>query len=100
MAKDTLLVQVLARFGEVRFIEKWLPARRGEYTYGLWEEGGTITINPAAHLVNTIIHEIIHDIRPNASERVVKMLTTQICRKLSDEQFQAIYEEYVKRVEE
>lgn len=97
--QSPLLLRVMARFGEVEFKEGWLDrGSNGRHTAGLWESDGTITVNPIPETVDTVIHEILHDLFPNHSERAILSLTTKLRRQLSDEQLQTIYDEYRKRV--
>lgn len=97
--QSPLLLRVMARFGEVEFVEGWLDrGQSGRHTLGLWQSDGTVTINPIPEMVDTIIHEIIHDLFPDYSERAVCSLTGKLRRQLSDEQMQTLYEEYKRRV--
>lgn len=97
--QSPLLLKVMARFGEVTFKEQFIPGPDSKhYTYGLWEEGDTITINPIPSTVDTVVHEILHAIYPTYSERTILSLTRKLMRQLSDEQLQTIYAEYKSRL--
>jgi hypothetical protein len=61
-------------------------------------EGQDIWINPAPAVVQTLIHEILHRLYPNWTERYVAGQTTRLMRRMSDQEVQDLYEEYQKRV--
>ncbi len=97
-----LLLKIMSRLGEVTLVEKWLPRDKKHDVYGLWEEmtdgTTTITINPIPSVVNTIIHEMLHSMYPDYSEQAIRSLTGKLCKQLSEEQEQTIYNEYKRKV--
>jgi hypothetical protein len=60
-------------------------------------EGGSITINPAHNVVDTLIHELLHRIYPERSERSIRRTTTVLRKHISDEEVQWFYDEYQRR---
>ena len=100
--RSSLLVEVLTKLGEARIYERFIPTPRGEgEVYGLWERLRNctrITVNPVHHTVDTVCHEILHELRPAWSERYVRNRTSWLIRQLSAEQVQQVYAEYQKRV--
>lgn len=98
--KSPILLRVMARMGDLQFKEGYLSyGTNGRSTLGMWENDGTIVINPIPEVVDTIIHEILHDLFPHYSERAILSLTGKLYRQLSEEELQTIYDEYKKRVE-
>lgn len=93
---DSLMVKVLTRLGELPIRQAYL----GRDTYAMWEPDGTITINPAIDIADSLVHEILHELFPAWSERQVKTMTTRMIRHLSDAQINAIFTEYIRRVED
>ena len=90
----------MARFGEVSFREAYIPnGPNGKATHGMWENDGTITVNPIPDVVDTLIHEILHDLYPDYSEQAIRSLTGKLWRQLSEDERQVMYDEYKKRVE-
>ena len=93
--RPALLVDVLAEFGAGRITEAFITDRHC-FIHGE-TDGKRITINPAIATVDTLIHEICHVIRPQWTENYVRRTTTWLLRRMSDEQIQALYEQYQKR---
>lgn len=93
---DALVVAVLTRLGELPIKQAYL----GKDTYAMWEPDGTITINPAIDITDSLVHEILHELYPAWNERRVKTMTTRLITHLSDSQIKAIFDEYIRRVED
>jgi hypothetical protein len=69
----------------------------GNFTDGVYNGAGHITINPAHQTVDTLIHECLHRAFPAWSERYVRRTTSYIRKRMSDDEIQAMYAEYLKR---
>lgn len=96
--RSSLLVRLLARMGEVDFEEAYIPCAKDQYIYGLWHPEGKITINPIPHVVESILHELCHEHFGNSrDEAAVDRATYRMRKQLSEDELQAIYEEYAKR---
>jgi hypothetical protein len=91
-----LLVRVLTEIGTGAITEGFL-SDKDLFVHGE-TVGRRITINPAIATVDTLIHETLHRLEPQWSENYVRRTTTWLMRRMSDEQIQALYEEYGKRV--
>ena len=52
------------------------------------------------HVVDSVIHELLHATYPLYSERAVRSMTGKLMKQLSDEELQAIYSEYRRKVDE
>lgn len=103
MAK--LLVEVLTAFNELKLKEAWLegepPSKKhpdGTWQYGE-QCGDLITVNPIPHVVDTLIHEILHHLYPSWTESQVKRQTTMLLRQLSNSEVRQIYQEFQDRKE-
>jgi hypothetical protein len=95
--RDPLLVDVMAEVGAGNITEGWI-SHKTHYIKGMCElPSGTITINPAYDKVETLIHEIVHRLRPEWTERYVRRTTTILLRQLSDLEIVALYAQYEKR---
>ena len=57
---------------------------------------GHVTINPIPDLLDTLIHELLHERYPGWSERTVKRETTKLIRNLSASDMTALNQEYLK----
>lgn len=90
---DSELFKVVARFGEVKFNVGWLSRK----THGQWEPGGKITINPVPEMVDTIIHELLHEMHPDWPEKKVRKQSSRLVAQLSDEEMLTLYREFVDR---
>lgn len=97
VARSPLLLRVMARIGDASFKEEYIPRESGRDIYGL-QLGNEITVNPLPHVVDTVIHEILHALFPAYSEQAIRSLTGKLCKRLSNDEIQTIYEEYRKRV--
>lgn len=93
---DRLFVEVVAAFGAAP-----VDARRiddedepGAITYGVCE-GGRITIDEAPHLVETMLHELVHRMRPRWGERRTLAAERALFARLSREQVEALYSIYL-----
>jgi len=100
-----LILRIMARLGELTFEERFLPTegqdakgRRG-YVYGQTEYDGRIIVNPIPHIVDTVIHECLHELSPNYAESAIKSLTVKLMRQLTDTNLQTIYAEYKRKVD-
>lgn len=92
--RPALLVQVLMEIGSGRIDERWI-ANKDTFVSGLCD-GRTVTVNPAVDVVDTLLHEALHRMRPEWSEAYVRNRTTWLMRRMDDSQIQALYESYQK----
>lgn len=93
-----LLVRVLTAFNELKLREAYLEDGPQRWQHGMIDANRTqVTINPAPHVVDTLIHEILHAIEPDWSETTVRRMTTRLMRKLTHAEVKQIYEEYASR---
>jgi hypothetical protein len=93
-----LLLEVMAKLGEVRVKERFIPGDTvGEIVYGQYLSNGTVEINPVPAIVDTVIHECIHALHPDWSESSVKRMTTRLFHRLSEEELRTIYRVYARR---
>lgn len=103
--KTDLMVKAIARLGQVDIVEAFIEPGRGEgAVHGLWEpETNTrrprITINPSHHIVDTLIHEALHELHPHWSERYVRVQTKRIMKAMTDDQVWTLYAEYRRRIQ-
>ena len=86
-------MQVMSRFGEVQFSLGWIDRN----THGMWKPDGSIIVNAIPSICDTVIHEILHDMDPNASEALVKSRTTRLMNQLSDQEMITLYTEFSDR---
>ena len=96
--REPLLVRLLARLGEVDFEEAYIPRDKGRDIYGMWHPEGRITINPVPHVVQTILHELLHEHAQTYKERAVDSVVGKLYNQLTEGEIAAIYEEFVKRM--
>lgn len=55
---------------------------------------GTVVVNPIPDILDTLIHELLHERYPKWSERYIKSETTRLVRSLTHEEQTALYKEY------
>lgn len=98
------MVEVLAALGTVPIRSGWLEDEDDPESmtiFGVCEPTGntsTVRINEAAHIVDTIIHEILHHLRPAWTETTVRRFSTRLYRQLQNDEVQRIYDIYLGRV--
>jgi hypothetical protein len=98
-ARHEKLWQRLCREVEIAPItEAYVLATEKEYIEGFCDlERGSITIAPHTHVVSVVIHELLHRIYPERSERSVRRSTTILLKTLTDDEIQWFYAEYQRR---
>lgn len=83
-------------------VEEYIWPGRGEGpVHGLWEQNGRserITINPMPWVVQTVIHECLHSLHPDWTERYVENRTKFLFNRMSDREVQELYTLYKERV--
>jgi hypothetical protein len=89
----------MSRLGELAFEESYLPMHKGCYTEGMWHEGGRIVVNVQPHVVDTVIHEVLHEMFQQYSERAICSLTGKLMKQLSEDEIQAVYNAYRRKVD-
>ena len=94
--RPLLLLRVLAELGAGRIREAFIPSEKDFFVDGE-TEGRAITINPVPEVVDTIIHELLHRLYPQWSERYTKNRTSYLMKRMTDEEVQLLYEEYQRR---
>jgi hypothetical protein len=94
--RPLLLLRVLAELGAGQIREAFIPSEKHFFVDGE-TEGQAITINPVPEVVDTIIHELLHRLYPQWSERYIKNRTSYLMKRMTDEEVQLLYEEYERR---
>ena len=97
--RSPLLIEVLAALGDVRLSERYLideDNKKTHFLHGI-QEGNEIVINEAVGIVPTLIHELLHFVRPQWSETTVRRFSTRLVRQLDHTEVRAIYEQYKER---
>lgn len=95
--RTPLMVQVWAEVGAGRIREAFIHDDK-QFVDGETQGTGHITINPVHQTCDTLIHEILHRLHPQWSERYVRRTTTYLRRRMTDAETQMLYDEYQKRV--
>ena len=97
--RNPLLIKILAKLDGVEIHEAHIPREPGfGHIYAKWEPSGKVTINPVPHVVDSLLHEMAHEVFPAYTEIGVRSLVGKLMKQLSDEELQTIYDEYRKRV--
>ena len=92
---NALFFRLGAELGAAPITEAFITSET-ELIDGLCE-GGSITIAPHNHIVDTVIHELLHRLYPMRSERSIRRTTSQLRKTLTDEEVQFFYDEYQRR---
>lgn len=89
-----LLLECMAVLGRVRVKEGFIPGDEpGEIVHGM-ARGQDIYVNPVPSTVDTILHEVLHVLKPDWSERTVKSYTTRLCTRLTEDEMRQIWNIY------
>ena len=91
-----LWLRLWAELGAAPITEAFLSSE-DTYVEGLCDTDGSVTVNPAHNTVDTVIHELLHRMYPERSERSVRRTTSMLRKTLSDNEVQLFYEEYKRR---
>ena len=93
-----LWLRLCVALGAAPINEAYVSSTENEYIDGFCElKNGSITIAPHTHVVDTVIHELLHRMYPDRSERSVRRSTSMLLKTLTDEDVQWFYEEYQRR---
>ena len=98
MDADALLGRVLDRLGQVTVRERFIKPSADEYCVWGTCDKRVVTINPVPGLVETLIHELLHDLHPSWSESYVRNRTTFLFRSLDPRQQLFIYNAFKGQV--
>jgi hypothetical protein len=93
---EKLWLSLWAELGAAPITEAFLSSD-DTYVEGLCGTDGSVTVNPAHNTVDTVIHELLHRMYPERSERSVRRTTSMLRKTLSDSEVQLFYEEYKRR---
>jgi hypothetical protein len=101
--RDPLLLEVVAWVAaKGRITEGWKCDP--DDPKGLWLQGmacgSTVHVNPVPDTLDTLIHEVLHVIRPEFKELGVRRRTSQLMKQMSDREvlaLWAIYQDRLKR---
>ena len=89
--RDPILLEVAAAIGAGRITIASIQMGDDEHVHGVtWPDGG-IVINPMVEIVDTVLHECLHRMRPTWSEQTVKARTTRLMRGLSHAEVECLY---------
>jgi hypothetical protein len=92
---DPLLLDVLTALGSASIESgRIVTSDEGVTVMGLCE-GQAITINEAALVLPIVVHELVHAVRPQATEHAVCCLTARVLRGMSDADVEHVYRLYV-----
>ena len=95
-----LLIKVMSLLGETNISEQYIMKERGRDIYGTWTENtNSLIVNPVPHIVDTLIHELLHKLHPDYSEQTIRSLTGKLMKHMTDNELQAIYDMYMKRLD-
>ena len=91
--RDPLLIELIAAIGAGRILFGPIHNKK-QYVYGFCDEGNdnAIRINPACHIVDTVLHECLHRMRPTWKERSVLRKTKQLMGQLDDAEIDRLYD--------
>ncbi len=90
--RDPLILEIAASVGSGRITITCLDDGEDDDLHGLTYDDGRIDINPAPPVVDALIHECLHRLRPHWTERGVRRRTKQLMAVLSAPEIQTMYD--------
>lgn len=91
MSRDPLLLDVIAEIGAGRiYLAPIRDASNRHWLDGMID-GSDIFVNPSANVVDTVVHECLHRMKPGWTERGVRRRTRQLLAQLSHEEVERLY---------
>ena len=93
-----LLIELMSHLGKTAIIEEYILKEGKNDIYGYLNSAGAIVINPVPHIVDTLLHELLHKTHPEYSEHAVRSLVGKLMKHASDADLQAIYAAYQERI--
>lgn len=93
-----LLIKLLSLLGETDITEEYVKREGGRDIYGFVAPNGSITINPVPHIVDTLLHELMHKLHPEYSEKAVRSVVGKLTKHMTSEDMEAVYEMYLRRL--
>lgn len=99
LKRPALILRVMAALSGTKVSEDFIEHKNYEVhgvAYKSKRRG--IVINPVHAVVDTVIHELLHTMHPEWKENYVRNRTSFLMNRLTDEERQVIYEEYLKKV--
>ena len=102
MAKPTkrhtpVLIRLMSLLGETKVSEQYISKESKRDIYGHLMTDGSIVVNPVPHVVDTLLHELLHKMHPGYSEQAVRSLVGKLMKQATDADLQAIYDMYTKK---
>lgn len=99
LKRPPLILRVMAELSSSKITEDFI-GHPGYEVHGICyaNKRKGIVINPVHGVVHTVIHELLHALHPKWKENYVRNRTSYLMNRLTDEERQVIYEEYLKRV--
>jgi len=95
---DVLMAEVRAEFAKGRIIEAPLISnRKNEVLHGFCSrKQDLVFIDPSGHVVETLMHELLHRRFPEWTERKVRRTAADLRDAMSDAERMALYRDYKK----
>lgn len=90
-ARDPILFEIAAAIGAGRITIASIDTGENEHVHGLTWPDGAIIINPAVETVDTALHECLHRLRPEWSERTVLARTRRLMNQLTVKDVECFY---------
>lgn len=93
-----IMLRLMTLLGETEVSEGYVNKEAKRDIYGYLAPNGTIVVNPVPHIVDTLLHELLHKLHPTYTEQAVRSLVGKLMKQASDEDLCAIYDMYLNKV--
>ena len=87
---DPILLEIAAAIGAGRISIRAIHDNV-ELCHGATLDDGEIAISPIPSTCDTAIHEVLHRLRPEWSERTVRARTAKLMRKITNAELETLY---------
>lgn len=92
-------MHLISVLGNTNITEEYVGRENKTDIYGYLAPSGAIVINPVPHIVDTLLHELLHKLHPEYSERAVRSVVGRLMKHMTDEEMLAIYEIYKRNTD-
>lgn len=97
MSLDKLLMECTVALAETELNEAYIRKDAANTRFYGLQEPGRVWVNPVTAVVDYLLHEMIHEVRPGWSEATVASMTTRLMHRMTDEQIREFHRLYQNR---
>ena len=97
-AGDPLLVEVIAAIGAGSFWRGYITGRHDEPLDGVCLPDGDVWVNEPLLIIETLVHEVVHRMRPKWREARVDAAAKALVKRLDGDEIEALHTIYLTHI--